>query len=91
MSEHNGQRLTLSLVILVGALCIVFSPVLNKIVHPKDPMPRIYNLNPGIDIVGGTSLLYKITPPGRRPPQWDSLLGSRADPWAASCVRSGQA
>jgi len=28
-------------------------------------MPRIYHLNPGIDIVGGTSLLYKITPAPR--------------------------
>lgn len=86
MSEHNGQRLTLILAVLIGALCIVFAPVLNKIVHPREPMTHPYKLNPGIDIVGGTSLLYEIKAPegGRRTGQLASdvaqILKRRVDP-----------
>ncbi|HET6250843.1 MAG TPA: protein translocase subunit SecD [Tepidisphaeraceae bacterium] len=60
MHEHNGLRLTFSLAVLLGAIGLVFSPVLDKIFHPHDQITQWVKLNPGIDMVGGTSLVYEI-------------------------------
>ena len=63
MHEHNGLRLTFSLAMLFGAIALVFSPVLDKIFHPHTQLTQYVKLNPGIDMVGGTSLIYEIKKP----------------------------
>jgi SecD/SecF fusion protein len=60
MHEHNGLRLTLSFAILIAAILQVFSPLLNKVIHPHEEITQFVKLNPGIDMVGGTSLIYEI-------------------------------
>ena len=62
-SEHNGLRLTFVIAIFLAALATVFSPVLEKITHPSEKMTQVVNLKPGIDMVGGTSLVYEIKKP----------------------------
>jgi len=65
MSEKHTSRLLVVVGALVISLAIVFWPVLVKLTHPSQPMTRWLNLNAGIDIRGGTSLLYEIKrPPG---------------------------
>ncbi len=65
MSEKHGSRLFVVLLALGCALVAIFSPVLVKLAHPSEKIDHWLNLNPGIDIVGGTSLLYEIKkPPG---------------------------
>jgi SecD/SecF fusion protein len=55
MPTHFTGRVTLILVVLLGALWMIFPG--GNVLHP--------NLKPGIDMVGGTSLLYEIkVPPG---------------------------
>jgi SecD/SecF fusion protein len=51
------------LLALFSALIAIFSPALVKLRHPTQPVTRWLNLNPGIDISGGTSLLYEIRKP----------------------------
>ena len=63
MHENHGLRLTFVGAILFGALAIVFSPVLVKLRHPSEKLTQIVNLKPGIDMVGGTSLVYEIKKP----------------------------
>ncbi len=63
MSEHHGQRALIILATLLLALCAIFSPVLQKVFHPHQQINRWINLKPGIDMVGGTSLLYEIKQP----------------------------
>jgi SecD/SecF fusion protein len=65
MSERHVQRLSVIIVAVVGALVVLFWPVMHKIVYPHEPMGSVLNLRPGIDMVGGTSLVYSIKqPPG---------------------------
>jgi SecD/SecF fusion protein len=63
MSEKHTSRLLVVVGALVIALLTIFSPVLVKITHPSEPITRWLNLNLGIDIRGGTSLLYEIKRP----------------------------
>jgi SecD/SecF fusion protein len=68
MTEHNGQRLSVIGIVLLVTLAIIFSPVIHKLTHPNDKVASLINLKPGIDIVGGTSLLYEIkVPEGTKP------------------------
>ncbi len=86
MHEHNVQRLSIIGVVLLAALAIIFSPVLHKLGHPHDKIDHWINLKPGIDIVGGTSLLYEIKPPegikpnGQLASQVAEVLKKRVDP-----------
>ncbi|HZK82369.1 MAG TPA: hypothetical protein VFC46_14910, partial [Humisphaera sp.] len=63
MHEHHKFRLAFIGAVLFGALAIVFSPVLLKLRHPSEKLTQIVNLKPGIDMVGGTSLVYEIKKP----------------------------
>src|SRR5438270_1719568 len=66
MPQNDSGRVMLILAVLVGTLALIFSPVLEKLFHPKAQITRWVNLKPGIDMVGGTSLVYEIkTPPGQ--------------------------
>ncbi|HEX4123137.1 MAG TPA: hypothetical protein VHY37_00300, partial [Tepidisphaeraceae bacterium] len=89
MSERHVQRLIVIAVTLLAALCVLFSPVLSKLFHPHEPLTGIFNLRPGIDMVGGTSLVYSIKQPagGWHPPGGEPLsvavmeaLKRRVDP-----------
>lgn len=60
MSENHAQRASIVLVFLLLALAAIFSPVLDKLFHPHKQITQWLNLKPGIDMVGGTSLLYEI-------------------------------
>ena len=53
MPTNNSGRVTLIVVVLFLALWAIFPT--GNFKHP--------NLKPGIDMVGGTSLLYEIKPP----------------------------
>jgi SecD/SecF fusion protein len=65
MFEKHASRVLIVAGALLIALLTIFSPVLQKLIHPSQHIDRWLNLNPGIDIVGGTSLLYEIKkPPG---------------------------
>src|ERR1700722_12643876 len=63
MSENHAQRASAVLVFLFLALAAIFSPVLDKLFHPHKQITQWLNLKPGIDMVGGTSLLYEIKQP----------------------------
>lgn len=63
MSENHAQRASVVLLFLLLALAAIFSPVLDKAFHWKKPITQWLNLKPGIDMVGGTSLLYEIKQP----------------------------
>ncbi len=86
MSEHNGQRLTVVAAVLLAALAIIFAPVRHKLAHPHQAMGNPINLKPGIDIVGGTSLLYEIKVPegqkgdGQLASRVAAILKNRVDP-----------
>ena len=86
MQEHHGFRLTFILAVLLGALAIVFSPVLVKIAHPSEKVTEWVNLKPGIDMVGGTSLIYEIKKPdgvkpsGKLASEVAEVLKHRVDP-----------
>lgn len=72
MSQNYSGRITLIAVVLLAALVAIFWP---SITNPSGvafngnvPLSQKLNLKPGIDIVGGTSLLYEIkTPEGGAP------------------------
>jgi SecD/SecF fusion protein len=63
MSQNYSGRVTVVLIVLFGTLALIFSPVLEKLFHPHEEITRWVNLKPGIDMVGGTSLVYQIKPP----------------------------
>ena len=72
MSQNYSGRITLIAVVLLAALVAIFWP---SITNPSGvafngnvPLSQKLNLKPGIDISGGTSLLYEIkTPEGGAP------------------------
>ncbi len=62
MDTKNTGRITLIVFVLaVGLLCIVWPP--QRLFDFGRPWSAKHNLKPGIDISGGTSLLYEIKPP----------------------------
>ena len=77
MPQNYSGRVTLVLVVFFGSLAIIFSPVLEKLFHPHEKITQWVKLKPGIDMVGGTSLVYQIkTLPGtRRDPQLATKVG----------------
>jgi len=63
MEHRYGGRVVLILVVLLIGLIGIFPP--QRLFNPELPWSRKINLKPGIDIAGGTSLLYEIdVPPG---------------------------
>lgn len=67
MPQQYSGRIAVILVVLFGSLAIIFSPVLEKLIHPHEHITQWIKLKPGIDMVGGTSLVYQIkTAPGTR-------------------------
>jgi SecD/SecF fusion protein len=57
--NYSGRVLTI-LIVFLGALAVIFSPVLEKLFHPHEQVTQWVKLKPGIDMVGGTSLVYQI-------------------------------
>ena len=67
MSQNYSGRVAVILVVLFGSLALIFSPVFEKLFHPQKQITQWINLKPGIDMVGGTSLVYQIkTAPGQK-------------------------
>src|SRR5690242_10123541 len=67
MPQQYSGRIAVILLVLFGSLAIIFSPVLEKLFHPHEQITQWIKLKPGIDMVGGTSLVYQIkTAPGTR-------------------------
>lgn len=71
-TNHLGRVIAIVL-ILFGAIWCVFPGLVPhplQTLSPKVPLSEKLNLKPGIDLVGGTSLLYEIKPPpgGATPP-----------------------
>jgi SecD/SecF fusion protein len=63
MPTNISGRVTLILLVLAAAFILIFPP--GKIADSSIPWSQKHDLRPGIDMVGGTSLLYEIkTPPG---------------------------
>ncbi len=83
--NYSGRVLTIAIV-LFGSLAAIFSPVLQKLIHPSKPIDQWVNLKPGIDMVGGTSLVYqiKVAPGAPRDAQLATkvaeVLKKRVDP-----------
>jgi SecD/SecF fusion protein len=66
MPENYSGRIALIVAVLLISLVGIFSPVLVKLRHPHEPIASYIALKPGIDMVGGTSLVYQIkTAPGQ--------------------------
>lgn len=63
MSERNSFRLSVIAGVFIVALMVIFSPVIYKIFNPRSELTSYVKLNPGIDMVGGTSLVYEIKKP----------------------------
>ena len=67
MSQNYSGRITLILFVLLAALVAIFWPSLANpsgvAFNGNVPLSQKLNLKPGIDIVGGTSLLYEIKVP----------------------------
>src|SRR5215510_12047627 len=63
MPTNYTSRLTLILVVLIGALWLIFPHSPTTLFNPSIPFSEKQNLKPGIDMVGGTSLLYEIKVP----------------------------
>jgi SecD/SecF fusion protein len=68
MQTNYSGRVTLIVAVTLLFLAAIFSPVLKspgKLFDPNIPFTQKVMVRPGIDMVGGTSLLYEIrTPPG---------------------------
>ena len=63
MPTNYTSRITIILIVLFGSLLAIVPP--HKLFNSDLPWSRKTNLNPGIDIAGGVSLLYEIkVPPG---------------------------
>ncbi|QOV91739.1 protein translocase subunit SecD [Humisphaera borealis] len=67
MSQNYSGRISLILFVLLAALVAIFWPSLANpsgvAFNGNVPLSQKLNLKPGIDIVGGTSLLYEIKVP----------------------------
>src|ERR671916_326859 len=66
MPTNISGRLTLTLLVALAALTAIFWPIVGNprsAFHPNVPLSEKINLRPGIDMVGGTSLLYDIQIP----------------------------
>ncbi len=61
MQPNHSSRVTLILAILIGSIFAISPPT--RWFNSSIPLSQKHNLKPGIDMVGGTSLLYEIKPP----------------------------
>ena len=70
-TNYSGRFTVIALFILV-ALAAIFWPSVTQPtqvgLNPDVPFSKKTNLRPGIDMVGGTSLLYEIRAPRGRSP-----------------------
>jgi len=86
MPQNYSGRVAVILVMLLGSLALIFSPVLEKAFHWHAQITKWVNLKPGIDMVGGTSLVYQIKPAAGQPYKADlatkvaEALKRRVDP-----------
>src|SRR4051794_14411693 len=93
MPQNYAGRVTLIVIVLfIGLFGIPYLQdgilSLPKLFNPSVPWGEKHNLRPGIDIAGGTSLLYEIKSPAGGPRGADgtlaeqvaSLLKKRVDP-----------
>ena len=62
MPTRFTGRVILTLLVVLAALWALF-PDPTKLLDPEIPWSQKLNLKPGIDMVGGSSLLYEIKPP----------------------------
>src|SRR5688572_33494721 len=76
-TNYSGRILTIVAVVL-GALWALF-PQPQKLFDPDIPFAEKMNLKPGIDMQGGTSLLYEIKPPEGDDGQRTSYSGGLAE------------
>src|SRR4051794_19712021 len=64
MEHRFGARTAVVLAVLFFGIAGIFWPF-SRLLDPNLPFSRKHNLKPGIDISGGTSLIYEIkAPPG---------------------------
>jgi SecD/SecF fusion protein len=61
MPTNYSGRILIIVVVLLGALSAIFPP--GNLVNPRIPWSQKHDLRPGIDMVGGTKLLYEIKVP----------------------------
>lgn len=61
MPTNYSGRVALILVVVFGSLFLIVNP--NRLFDPNATLGQKLQLKPGIDMVGGTSLLYEIKPP----------------------------
>jgi SecD/SecF fusion protein len=86
MPQNYSGRVLVILVVLLGSLAVIFSPVMEKVFHPHEQITQWVKLKPGIEMVGGTSLVYqiKVAPGSRYDPQLATkvaeVLKKRVDP-----------
>src|SRR5262245_60950760 len=88
MPTNISGRVTLILVVLWASLSLIFPsvpPSLFWFFHPTQPISLVPDLKPGIDMVGGTSLVYEIKAPeqghvGNLAEQVMQSLKKRVDP-----------
>ena len=76
MPQNYSGRVITILIVLFGSLAVIFSPVFEKLFHHNEQITQWVSLKPGIDMVGGTSLVYQIkVAPGRSTtPNWRRRL-----------------
>ena len=71
MSQNYSGRVALIVVVILAALTAIFAPSIGsprKVAFNRNiPFLEKTALKPGIDMVGGTSLLYEIKQPEGRP------------------------
>lgn len=61
MPTNYSGRILIIVVVLLGAILQIFPPA--NLINPKIPWSQKHDLRPGIDMVGGTKLLYEIKQP----------------------------
>jgi SecD/SecF fusion protein len=89
MQTNFSSRVTLIVIVLLAAIWAIFPALFTSpatLFNRNVPLGDKLNLRPGIDMVGGTSLLYEIKPPQGVPPSSDlanqvmEALKKRVDP-----------
>src|SRR4051794_26993808 len=89
MQQNHSGRIAVIVAVLVAAIWMIFPSLFSNplsLFNPKIPFSQKHNLKPGIDMVGGTSLLYEIKPPAGSVAQADlaervmEALKKRVDP-----------
>src|SRR5436309_15188072 len=89
MQQNHSGRIAVIVAVLIAAIWMIFPSLFSNplyLFNMKVPFSQKHNLKPGIDMVGGTSLLYEIKPPAGSVAQADlaervmEALKKRVDP-----------